>query len=78
MKIPFVDLRTQHEEIKETLEQEFESIFAHTSFILGKKVERFEREFADFCQTEFTIGVANGTDALTLALKALDVGPATR
>ena len=75
MKIPFVDLTAQHEEIKEALDREIQRIFTSASFILGEEVERFEREFADFCQAKFAIGVANGTDALTLALKALGVGP---
>ena len=75
MKIPFVDLGAQHKEIKEALDREVRRIFASASFILGEEVERFEREFADFCQTKFAVGVANGTDALILALKALGVGP---
>src|SRR4029079_8518109 len=45
------------------------------AFILGPEVQAFEREFADYCGAEHAIGVANGTDALTIALRALGVGP---
>src|SRR6202050_960715 len=44
-------------------------------YILGPEVSAFEREFADYCGTEHGVGVANGTDAITIALRAMGVGP---
>src|ERR1019366_2567957 len=45
------------------------------SFILGPEVDAFEREFADYLGVKHVVGVANGTDALTIALRAMGVGP---
>ena len=44
-------------------------------FILGENVAAFEREFADYCGTQYAVGVANGTDAIHLACRALGIGP---
>ena len=44
-------------------------------FVLGPEVEAFETEFASACGARFAVGVGNGTDAITLALRALDIGP---
>ncbi|MBM3949703.1 MAG: DegT/DnrJ/EryC1/StrS family aminotransferase, partial [SAR202 cluster bacterium] len=52
-----------------------EGVLAHGNFIQGKELADFEEEFAAYCGTRFAIGVANGTDALVLALKAVGVGP---
>ena len=53
-------------------------VIASRRFILASEVDAFEREFADFCGTTEAIGVASGTDALELALRAIDVGPGSR
>ncbi len=45
------------------------------AFTLGKHVESFERDFADYCECDFAIGVSSGTEALVLALRALEIGP---
>jgi dTDP-4-amino-4,6-dideoxygalactose transaminase len=46
-----------------------------SAFILGSEVEAFEEEFAAYCETSSAVGVASGTDALVLALRALGIGP---
>ncbi len=47
----------------------------HGAFTLGHHVEAFEREFADYCESDFAVGVSSGTEALVLALRALEIGP---
>jgi len=74
-KIPFLDLIAVHSELREELLAVFEKAIDTAGFIGGPAVERFEREFADFCESRFCIGMANGTDALRLALIAAGVKP---
>ena len=73
--IPFGDLSLQYQAIKVELDRAIQSVLDEGWFILGKNVSAFEREFADYCGAAFAVGVANGTDALQLALMACDVGP---
>jgi dTDP-4-amino-4,6-dideoxygalactose transaminase len=75
MHVPYIDLGIQHKLIKDELIKEIESVLTSGQFILGKFVEDFEQQFARTCQTSYAIGVANGTDALILAMKALKIGP---
>jgi len=74
-RVPFLDLPAQHHSIKEEIMAAVEGVLAHGNFIQGKELADFEEEFAAYCGTRFAIGVANGTDALVLALKAVGVGP---
>jgi histidinol-phosphate/aromatic aminotransferase/cobyric acid decarboxylase-like protein len=75
MQIPFVDLKVQHEAIREELDREFRKVFEKTAFIMGPALAEFEEAFARYCGVKHAIGVANGTDALLLALKAFGIGP---
>jgi dTDP-4-amino-4,6-dideoxygalactose transaminase len=75
MNVPFLDLKRQYASIKEELDQAVFSVLSHTKFILGPEVEAFEKRVADYCGTEFAVGVASGTDALLLSLRACGVGP---
>ncbi|MAG16026.1 erythromycin biosynthesis sensory transduction protein eryC1 [Candidatus Woesearchaeota archaeon] len=75
MQIPFVDLKTQYLNIKEEIDSEIQDVLDNTAFILGKKVEAFEENFAKLCDAKFCVGVNNGTSALRLALLALDIKP---
>jgi len=75
MQVPFVDLKMQYEAIREELERELQKVFEKTAFIMGPALKEFEEAFARYCGVKHAIGVANGTDALTLALKALGIGP---
>lgn len=52
-----------------------ERVIASGWFVLGPEVEAFEREFAEACSASYAVGVGNGTDAIMLALRALDIGP---
>jgi len=74
-RIPLVDLAAQYRALGPALEEAARRVLASTRYILGPEVESFEREFAAFCEVPHAIGVANGTDALELALRALQVGP---
>ena len=66
MMIPLVDLKAQYNSIKTEIDNTIQGIMDSTSFIMGEELERFEEEFALFCNTKYTIGVANGSDALIL------------
>jgi dTDP-4-amino-4,6-dideoxygalactose transaminase len=71
--IPLVDLGLQHRRIADDVRAGFERVFAATSFILGPEVERFERNFAEYCGVAHSVGVGNGTDAIELALRACSI-----
>ncbi|WP_448074042.1 DegT/DnrJ/EryC1/StrS family aminotransferase [Georgenia yuyongxinii] len=71
--IPLVDLVAQHREIAEDLQAQLESILARAAFVGGAEVAEFERDFARFIGAKSCIGVANGTDALEIALRAVGV-----
>jgi dTDP-4-amino-4,6-dideoxygalactose transaminase len=68
--VPPVDLRLQHQAIAEEIAQGFAGVFDRTSFILGPAVKEFETAYAAFIGARHCVGVANGTDALELALRA--------
>lgn len=72
--IPFVDLSLQHAEIAEEVEEGFAEVLATGDYIGGKAVAAFEQEYADFVGARSCIGVANGTDALEMAVRAVGVG----
>ena len=74
MKIAFVDLKAQYESIKQEIDQAVSQVINQTAFIGGPYLKQFELEFAAFCQSKHCIGCGNGTDAITIALKALDIG----
>lgn len=75
MTIPFVDLRIQSTQLRRELSQAVEQVIDDAQFVLGDEVAQFERSFADFSGAKHGIGVASGTDALYLSLRALGVGP---
>ena len=72
--IPLLDLNRQTERLSAQLERAARQVLRRGQFILGPEVGYFEREFARSCGTRFGIGVASGTDALELALRALGIG----
>jgi dTDP-4-amino-4,6-dideoxygalactose transaminase len=73
--IPLVDLGAQHRQVADEVARGFASVLETTSFILGKEVKQFEEAFATFMGTKHCVAVANGTDALELALRAAGIGP---
>jgi len=72
---PFVDLAAQYRELRDEILPEVERILAAGTFIGGEPLTRFESAFAALCGVPHAVGVANGTDALHLALRALEVEP---
>lgn len=74
MTVPFLDLRAPYFELKHDIDTAVARVLASGYFILGPEVEAFETEFAAYCDASHAIGVANGLDALQLALRALGIG----
>jgi dTDP-4-amino-4,6-dideoxygalactose transaminase len=75
MTVPFVDLKVQYDSIKTEIDAAIASVIRQTAFVGGSFVKEFEEAFARYCGVEQCVGVANGTDALFIALKALGIGP---
>jgi len=75
MKVPFLDLSGQYEEIKKDFDAALSELIKRSDFILGKDVAAFEQDFAAYCKKRFAVGVNSGTDALFLGLKSLGIGP---
>jgi dTDP-4-amino-4,6-dideoxygalactose transaminase len=73
--IPFLDLRTPYDELREQIEAAVLRATRSGWYILGPEVEAFENEFAEYCGAKYSVGVGNGLDALYLALLALGVSP---
>jgi dTDP-4-amino-4,6-dideoxygalactose transaminase len=73
--VPFVDLTGQYREIRDDLLDVVHAVLESGWYILGQRVERFEREFTDYCGGGGAVGVGSGTDALHLALRACGLGP---
>lgn len=74
MKVPFLDLKAQYRTIKAEIQASVEEVFEAQNFILGEQVKRLESEVASYCGSKMAIGCASGTDALYLALRALEIG----
>ncbi|MEQ9467095.1 MAG: DegT/DnrJ/EryC1/StrS family aminotransferase [Ekhidna sp.] len=74
MSIPFVDLKAQYESIKHEIDAAIASVIDETAFIGGEVIKDFEKDFARYVGVKYCIGVANGTDAIEIALKALGIG----
>ncbi|MDH2414825.1 DegT/DnrJ/EryC1/StrS family aminotransferase [Nocardioides sp. CER19] len=74
MTVPFVDLAAQHAEIEDEVQLGLASVFERTAFIGGAEVTDFEHEYAGYVGVRHCVGVANGTDALELAMRALGIG----
>ncbi len=75
MTIAFVDLATQHAQVKTEIVDAVQRVLNTGQFILGGELQAFEEEFAEYCGTRHCVGVGSGTDALHLALRAFGVGP---
>lgn len=74
MKVPFVDLQTQFNVLRDEIVCAVEDVMRRGAFILGDEVSAFEREFASFCGVRECIGVGSGCDALLLAIKGSGLG----
>lgn len=73
--VPMIDLVAQHQTIASEVMQAVQTVFETQGFVLGESVTTFEDAVAKYCDSRHAIGCASGTDALILALMALDVGP---
>jgi dTDP-4-amino-4,6-dideoxygalactose transaminase len=73
--VPLIDLKIQHRSIASDVEAAIKNVCDNTAFILSDEMKAFETEFAAFCGARHGVGVANGTEALFLALLAVGVGP---
>lgn len=73
--IPFLDLGATYRELKSGIDAAVDRVLESGWYILGPEVEAFEAEWAAYCQAGHAVGLANGLDALILALRALDIGP---
>jgi dTDP-4-amino-4,6-dideoxygalactose transaminase len=75
MSIPFLDLGSAYRELKSEIDDAVARVLKSAKYIGGPEVEAFESEFATYCDAKHCVGVANGLDALHLALRAMGVGP---
>jgi len=74
MPVPFLDLKAQYRSIKAEVDPAMQQVVESCAFALGPAVEAFEKDFAAYCGTTFSIGVGNGTSAIELILMALGIG----
>lgn len=75
MKVPLLDLKPQYQSLKKELDEAILRVAESQYFILGPEVEKMEKEFCDYLKCKHAIGVSSGTDALLLALMAIDIKP---
>ena len=75
IRVPFVDLRIQYHAIRQEIRAAIDDVLESTQFVGGKWIERFEQQFADFVEAKYAVGMASGTAALELSLKAAGIGP---
>lgn len=72
--VPFLDLKAGYYELKEELDAAFRRTMESGWYILGKEIETFEEEYAEFCGVKYCVGVSNGLDALHIILRAMNIG----
>lgn len=70
----FIDLKKQYAILKEQIDSGVQNVFSDANFISGEQVKRLENELSNYCGTKYCLTCGNGTDALTIALRALEVG----
>lgn len=75
MEVPYLDLKAQYLAYREEFDSAIQKVIDKTAFAGGPFVQKFEEEFATYCQTKHSIGVSSGTSALWIALLAMGVGP---
>src|SRR6478609_8189760 len=75
MHVPLLDLSQQYSALAESIRAEIDEVLATQNFILGPKVEAFEKAVAEYCDSPHAIGVSSGTDALLAVFMAMGLGP---
>ena len=73
--IPFLDLKVAYQELKLEIDSKISNVLASGHYVFGPELEAFEVEWANYCEADYAIGVANGLDAIIIALRALEIGP---
>ena len=73
MSIPFFDLKQQYQAIQSELHKSIQDVFDSSYYVMGNQLKQFEQEFANYSGAQKAMGVASGTDAIYLALKALGI-----
>jgi len=74
MQVPLLDLKAQYATIKDEIKAAIDEVLESQYFILGPKVQKFEKEISEYCNVQHAVGVASGSDALLLALMAINIG----
>ncbi len=74
MRVNFVDLKEQYQNIKDDILKAITEVINNSRFVLGPQIDEFEHKFAEFSHVKYAVGVASGTDAIILALKSLGIG----
>jgi dTDP-4-amino-4,6-dideoxygalactose transaminase len=75
MKVPLLDLKAQYQQIKNEIDETLIRVAESQYFIMGPELEKMEKAMAEYLECKYAIGVSSGTDALLLALMALDIQP---
>src|SRR3989339_607778 len=75
MKVPLLDLKPQYHSLKKELDEAVSKVIESQYFILGPEVKAMEEEIAKMLNAKFAVGVSSGTDALLIALMAIDIKP---
>jgi dTDP-4-amino-4,6-dideoxygalactose transaminase len=75
VKVPFIDLRAQYAALRHEIRAAIDGVLESQQFVLGPHGEALERDLAAYCDAKFAVALANGTDALTIALAACGIGP---
>ena len=75
ISVPLLDLKAQYAQIREEIEPVVKEVIESQYFIMGPKVQEFEKNIAKYCDVKHALGVSSGTDAILLALMALDIKP---
>ena len=75
MPIPLLDLKLQYATIRDEVMRVTAEVYESQIFILGKRVDAFERDFAEYCHARHAIGLSSGTDAILISLMVLGIGP---
>jgi dTDP-4-amino-4,6-dideoxygalactose transaminase len=74
MTVPFLEVRPGYEELRDEFDAAYHRVMDSGSYLLGKELEQFEREFAAYCQVDYCVGVGNGLEALHMILRAYEIG----
>ena len=75
MSIPFIDLKSQYQRLKEDINAGIQGVLEHGAYIMGPEIGLLESKLAEFCGAKHAITCSSGTDALLLGLMAYDIGP---